>query len=115
MDKFCLSQHLNTVKMFFLVGKGDFLQSLLEMDSFREELNKPKHLIHEINLTEFIGRAINECFPDTKDKLYNRKFKEEFTDRLGGKKVHLDEALDGWDLFNFDYAISDPINTLLSP
>ena len=38
--------------MFFLTGKGDFIQSLME--NLKDELSKPNYLIHEYNLEGFI-------------------------------------------------------------
>lgn len=43
-DKFALSHHLHAIKMFYLTGKGDFIQKL--MDSFHKFLSQPKHQIH---------------------------------------------------------------------
>lgn len=43
-DKFLLKKHLNAIKMFYLTGKGDFIQKL--MDSLHNVLIQPKHMIH---------------------------------------------------------------------
>lgn len=48
-------------------------------------------------------------------QLQNNKksIKEEITERLHPKKV--ENGSDGWDIFNFDYAVDDPISTVISP
>ncbi|TXI93528.1 MAG: hypothetical protein E6Q33_03190 [Neisseriales bacterium] len=43
-DKFLLRKHLNSIKMFYLIGQGDFIQKL--MDSLHNMLMKPKHMIN---------------------------------------------------------------------
>lgn len=47
-NKFDLKRHFQAIKMFYLAGKGDFIQTLI--DSLREQLSKPKHQIDEHNL-----------------------------------------------------------------
>ena len=55
-QQFCLQDHLRAIKMFFLTGKGDFIQSLME--SLKDELSRPKHQIHEVNLDGFVTEAL---------------------------------------------------------
>lgn len=42
-NKFDLKKHFYAIKMFYLAGKGDFIQALI--DSLKDELSKPKHQI----------------------------------------------------------------------
>lgn len=43
LKKFDLKRHFYAMKMFYLAGKGDFIQALI--DSLKDELSKPKHQI----------------------------------------------------------------------
>lgn len=47
--------------MFYLAGKGDFIQALI--DSLKDELSKPKHQISEHTLERFLSDAISQSFP----------------------------------------------------
>lgn len=42
-SRFNLKRHFNAIKMFYLAGKGDFIQALI--DSLKEILSKPRHTI----------------------------------------------------------------------
>lgn len=43
-QRYNLKYHLGSMKYFFLMGKGDFIQQLV--DTLKEEMAKPKHLVY---------------------------------------------------------------------
>ena len=65
-EKFLLKEHLNAMKMFYLIGKGDFIQKL--MDLLRPTFNQAKHLIQEYELDGYITEAVNDSFSNLKGK-----------------------------------------------
>lgn len=68
-----LRYHLGAMKHFYLMGKGDFIQQLV--DTLKEEMVKPKHLVYEHTLDGYISDAISKSFQDFRIDLQpeNRK------------------------------------------
>ena len=60
-QQFNLQDHLGAIKMFFLTGKGDFIQSLME--SNKEKLSEPRHQIQETELDNMVFYAAKYFFP----------------------------------------------------
>ena len=68
-----LASHLNSMKCFYLMGKGDFVQHLVDTLVANGELERPKHQVYELNLDSYIAEAINKCFQDYEMDQYKGK------------------------------------------
>jgi gamma-tubulin complex component 3 len=112
--QFHLRHHLQSLKNFFLAGKGDFIQHLY--DTLREKLSLKKQEITEHSLDGYISDAIVKCFNDfaLPD---GRNFRSSVADRLLAKKIEFGTGSEGWDCFNFQYSLEriEPLQVLFSP
>lgn len=50
--------------MFFLTGKGNFIQNLMEL--LKGELSQQKHLVNNANVEQAISTSVHENFTDKK-------------------------------------------------
>lgn len=85
MNKFYLKHHLQSIKKFFLCGKGDFIQQLY--DNLHEILSKKHSHVSEHTLNGYISDAISKCFQDFKLPNSNNYFKQSIVERLASKKI----------------------------
>lgn len=92
------------MKNFFLVGKGDFIQTLY--DFLKDKLSQKKQQISEHSLDGYISDAILKCFPDfaLPD---GTSFRSNVAERLLAKKIDFSSggSNEGWDCFNFSYSL----------
>lgn len=105
LTQFNLKAHLQSMKNFFLLGKGDFIQNLY--DSLKDKLSSKKHELSEHSLDGYISDAISKCFGERAGQ----------AERLLAKKVDYGSGSEGWDCFNLQYSLEriEPVVTLLSP
>jgi hypothetical protein len=82
--QFHLKHHLQSIKSFFLAGKGDFIQHLY--DTLKEKLSLKKQEITEHSLDGYIYDAIGKCFTDF-PLPDGGSYRNNVVDRLLAKKI----------------------------
>ena len=107
--KYMLRQHCANIKHFVLLGKGDFVQYLME--HLGPQLSRPTSHLHRHRLLSLLETAVRSCFA---------------SEGGGGGAAsdhvlhHLDiQLLDdpgssGWDAFSLDYRVEPPVSVVLS-
>ena len=107
--KYMLRQHCANIKHFVLLGKGDFVQYLME--HLGPQLSRPTSHLHRHRLLSLLETAVRSCFA---------------SEGGGGGAAsdhvlhHLDiQLLDdpgssGWDSFSLDYRVEPPVSVVLS-
>jgi gamma-tubulin complex component 3 len=106
--KYMLRQHCANIKHFVLLGKGDFVQYLMER--LGPQLSRPTSHLHRHRLLSLLETAVRSCFA---------------SEGGGGAASdhvlhHLDiQLLDdpgssGWDAFSLDYRVEPPVSVVLS-
>lgn len=101
--KFRLLDHLKALKDYLMLGKGDFVEILME--NLGPSLSKPANILYRHNLTATLEAAIKNStcaadHPDTRSRLDARML--EFT------AVEI-----GWDVFTLEYKVDAPLDTIL--
>jgi gamma-tubulin complex component 3 len=95
-------EHCRMIKNFLLLGKGDFINALL--DSMQDVLEYSARNIFKHNL--------NSLLDSTKGHLSLSSYKKTYLDRV---VVHLfDQSVGskGWDIFSLHYEVDPPLNTI---
>jgi len=104
MGCFELKQHCANIKHYMLLGKGDFVQYLVE--HLAPKLSRPINELHRHQMLSLLESAVRSCASDGSD-----------TDHL---LQHLDVKLrdlpgsTGWDAFSLDYRAGPPISAIFS-
>ena len=104
VTKFELWKHLTAVKSYLLLGKGDFVASL--MDALVPELGKPASHMYRHNLLGLLDGAVRASNAQYDD--------EEVLQRLDLKLLPANVGDDGWSVFSLDYSVSAPLDTLFT-
>lgn len=95
-------EHCRMVKNFLLLGKGDFINVLL--DTMQDVLESSARNIFKHNL--------NSLLDSTKGQLSFSSYKKQYMDRVG---IHLfDQSIGskGWDVFSLHYEVDPPLNII---
>lgn len=102
-SRFGLDAHLKGLKDYLLLGKGDFVQLLVE--SVAPSLDKPAVQLFRHHLTATLETAIrgsNAQF-DSDDVLRS----------LDARMLELGHGDVGWDVFTLDYRVEQPLDTVI--
>lgn len=119
-DKFKLLDHLLALKHYFLLGYGDFADTLMdalawvsfyflqpcaEKDFRRPNLSRPANTIFRHNLTATLETAVrsSNAQRDPTDVLR----------RLDVRMTEYSHGEIGWDVFTLEYKVESPVNTVL--
>jgi gamma-tubulin complex component 3 len=102
--KFELWKHLHALKSYMLLGKGDFVASL--MDTLVPELGKPASQLYRHNLLGLLDTAVRASNAQYDD--------EEVLQRLDLNLYPVREGNDGWSVFALDYRVDSPLNTIFT-
>ncbi|KAI9217075.1 Spc98 family-domain-containing protein [Blastocladiella britannica] len=99
-----LMDHLGALKRYLLMGQGDFVQCLME--SIGKDLDKPAPTLYRHHLTGTLEQAIRSS---------NAQFdNQDVLRRLDVRLLASAPGDTGWDVFSLDYAVSSPINTVIT-
>lgn len=102
-NKFYLNSHLRGVKDYLLLGKGDFVQLLIEQVS--PVLEKPANQLFRHNVVAPLATAI---------KGSNAQYDNPHViNALDARMLKLGHGDTGWDVFTLDYQIEAPLNTFI--
>lgn len=101
--KFHLDAHLRGLKDYLLLGKGDFVQLLVE--SVAPILEKPAIQLFRHHLTATLETAVrgSNAAHDHGDVLR----------ALDARMLELGHGDIGWDVFTLDYRVEEPLNTVI--
>lgn len=101
--KFHLDLHLHGLKDYLLLGKGDFVQLLVE--SVAPVLDRPAVQLFRHHLTATLETAIRGS---------NAQFDHaEILKALDARMLELGHGDIGWDVFTLDYRVDKPLDTVI--
>lgn len=103
--KYKLLEHLRAIKGFLLLGRGDFVEYL--MDTLTAKLSQPATTIYRHNLTGILETAIRACSTQNEDPA--------ILARLDVRLLEASSGDSGWDIFALEYHVDSPLTTILSP
>ncbi|ORY89632.1 Spc98 family-domain-containing protein [Leucosporidium creatinivorum] len=104
-DRFRLMDHLKALKDYLMLGKGDFVEILME--SLGPSLDRPANLLYRHNLTATLETALrgSTSASDHPDTLR----------RLDARMLEFTQGEIGWDVFTLEYKVDAPLDTVLDP
>ncbi|KAF8351415.1 gamma-tubulin complex DGRIP91/SPC98 component [Amanita rubescens] len=104
LDKFKLLDHLSALKNYMLLGRGDFVDQLME--ALGSSLSRPANTLYRHNLTATLETAIrsSNAQSDSPDVLR----------RLDARMLEYSHGEIGWDVFTIEYKVDAPIDTVLN-
>jgi gamma-tubulin complex component 3 len=109
IDKFRLLDNLQALKDYLMLGKGDFIELL--MDSLGTTLDRPANTLYRHHLTACLETAIRgSSAADDKPDILRRldaRMAEADSDE-GEEKV-------GWQSFMLEFKVDAPLDTILNP
>ncbi|KAM0751219.1 hypothetical protein T439DRAFT_325368 [Meredithblackwellia eburnea MCA 4105] len=103
-DKFRLMDHLQALRDYMLLGKGDFMESLME--SLGDSLNRPANNLYRHNLTSNLETALRSSSSTSPPDVLRR---------LDACMPQSTPGEQGWDVFILEYKVSAPLDTVLDP
>ncbi|BGP17226.1 Microtubule-nucleating Tub4p (gamma-tubulin) complex component [Rhodosporidiobolus nylandii] len=106
-DKFRLMEHLRTLKDYLMLGKGDFVEILMEQ--LGPSLSKPANALYRHNLTSALETAIRGSTPPSSEALSS------VLRRLDARMLDSEQGQVGWDVFLLEYKVDAPLSTVLDP
>ncbi|KAF5363247.1 hypothetical protein D9756_000424 [Leucocoprinus leucothites] len=103
IDKFKLLDHLDALRNYLMLGRGDFADQLME--ALDPSLTKPANTLYRHNLTATLETAIRSSSAqhDPVDVLR----------RLDARMLEYSHGEIGWDVFTLEYKVESPIDTVL--
>ena len=104
-EKFRLSEHLEALKRYLLLGAGDFIAVLME--SLSANLDRPANTQYRHTLTAQLEHAVRNSNAqyDSPDVLR----------RLDSRMLELSHGEIGWDVFTLEYKIDPPVDVIVTP
>ncbi|KAK4700384.1 gamma-tubulin complex component 3, partial [Phenoliferia sp. Uapishka_3] len=104
-DKFRLLDHLKALRDYLMLGKGDFVEILME--SLGPSLARPANTLYRHNLTATLDTALRGSTSSTDHPDTLR--------RLDARMLEFTQGELGWDVFTLEYKVSAPLDTVLDP
>lgn len=103
--KFRLLDHLRALKDYLMLGKGDFVEILME--TLGPSLSKPANTLYRHDLTATLETALkgSTSARDHPDTLR----------RLDARMLEFTQGELGWDVFTLEYKVEAPLDTVLDP
>ncbi|OCF57900.1 gamma-tubulin complex component 3 [Kwoniella mangroviensis CBS 10435] len=102
-DKFVLLDHLRALKLYLMLGAGDFTELLME--ALAPRLSKPAISLYRHHLTSDLESAIRGS---------NAQFDDpDILRRLDARILEYSHGETGWDCFALEYKIEAPLNAVL--
>ena len=105
LDKFRLLLHLRALKDYLMLGRGDFVELLME--SIAPSLSRPANTLFRHNLTATLETAIRGSSSSTDHPDVLR--------RLDARMMEYSGSEIGWECFALDYKVDAPVDTVLDP
>lgn len=102
-SRFSLDAHLKGLKDYLLLGKGDFVQLLVE--NAAPMLDKPALQLFRHHLTATLETAIRGSDAENDE--------DEVLKSLDARMLELGHGDIGWDVFTLDYRVEQPLDTVI--
>lgn len=104
-EKFRLLDHLRALKDYLMLGRGDFVELLME--NLGPSLVRPANTLYRHNLTATLETALrgSSSASDHPDVVR----------RLDARMLEFSHGETGWDVFTLEYKIDAPLDTVLDP
>ncbi|PWN39999.1 hypothetical protein IE81DRAFT_325973 [Ceraceosorus guamensis] len=103
LEKFRLLDHLRALKDYLMLGRGDFVDHLLE--AVAPYLDKPASSLYRHNLTASLETAIRNSNAQYDDP--------DIVARLDARILEYSSGDTGWDTFQLEYKCESPVNAVL--
>ncbi|GAA5998272.1 hypothetical protein JCM11641_007763, partial [Rhodosporidiobolus odoratus] len=100
-DKFRLMEHLRTLEDYLMLGKGDFVEILMEQ--LGPSLSKPANKLYRHNLTSTLETASTPLSEVLTSVLR----------QLDARMLDFKQGQVGWDVFLLEYKVDAPLLTML--
>ncbi|KAK4054302.1 Microtubule-nucleating Tub4p (gamma-tubulin) complex component [Microbotryomycetes sp. JL221] len=110
LNKFRLMDHLAGLKDFLLLGKGDFIETLME--NLGPSLDRPANLLYRHNLTATLETALRHSMTTSTSTLFDQN---DVVRRLDARMLEFNQGEIGWDVFTLEYKVDSPLDTVLDP
>lgn len=104
-DKFRLTTHIRALRDYLLLGKGDFVELL--MDNLGPSMGKSANSLMRHQLTACLETALRGSTAANDDADVLR--------RLDARMNEYSQGQVGWDCFTLEYKVDAPVDTVLSP
>lgn len=104
-DKFRLTVHIRALRDYLLLGKGDFVELL--MDNLGPALSRSANSLMRHQLTACLETALRGSTAACDDADVLR--------RLDARMNEYSQGQVGWDCFTLEYKVDAPVDTVLSP
>lgn len=102
INQFKLFQHFRGLRLYMLLGQGDFYRYFLEL--LHPELKKSATVVYHHNLVAIMETAIRQT---------NAQFEDpDIIDRVCVKLLEPSGGDDGWDVFNMGYNVAPPLDSI---
>lgn len=105
LEKFKLLLHLKALKDYLMLGRGDFVELLME--AIAPSLSRPANTLFRHNLTATLETAIRGSSSATDHPDVLR--------RLDARMMEYSGSEIGWECFALDYKVDAPVDTVLDP
>lgn len=105
MEQFALKEHCLALRLFLLLGQGDFVEALMDMAS--SELDKDAREVHKHQLLGVLDMAVRQSNAQFCSADVIARINVTLLDASTGEK--------GWDIFLLDYAIDSPLHVIFTP
>lgn len=102
-DKFSLMATLTALRDYLLMGRGDFIQAII--DNGRELLSEPSNSLTGHQLT----RLLHESASNTTSRYELSNLGD-----LDARLLAIGHGNVGWDVFTLDYRVESPLNILIN-
>ncbi|SCV69660.1 BQ2448_1054 [Microbotryum intermedium] len=112
-DKFRLMDHLKALKDYLMLGKGDFVEILME--SLGPSLDRPANLLYRHNLTATLETALRGSSSGALSSSSVNRSSSDVLRRLDARMLEFTQGEIGWDVFTLEYKVDAPLDTILDP
>ncbi|KZW04348.1 gamma-tubulin complex, component 3 [Exidia glandulosa HHB12029] len=105
IDKFKLMDHVRALKMYLLLGQGDFVEQLME--ALAPNLARPANTLYRHNLTATLEAAVRASNA--------AQAPSDVLRRLDVRMLAYTHGELGWDVFTLEYKVDAPLDTIVDP
>ena len=108
--RYRLREHCAHIKSYLLLGKGDFVQYLME--HLAPQLSRPSSQLHRHQLLSLVESAVRSCTAAAEG--HSAEDTHELLLRHLDVALPKDPSSSGWDAFSLDYRVEPPVAEVLS-
>ena len=112
LGRYRLREHCAHIKSYLLLGKGDFVQYLME--HLAPQLSRPSSQLHRHQLLALVESAVRSCAAAAEGAGAAAEESHELLLRHLDVALPRDPSSSGWDAFSLDYRVEPPVAEVLS-